>query len=102
MNERGRDLENIIEQYLMTVKPMHYLYVEPTKKRGRYCHAAGAHAGRPSAQPRGLDGRGRGGGAHGGRPGARPLVGVIAGLGSLSCLLTAWRLRRAPSPGPTE
>ncbi len=31
MNERGRDLENIIEQYLMTVKPMHYLYVEPTK-----------------------------------------------------------------------
>lgn len=31
MNERGRDLENIIEQYLTTVKPMHYLYVEPTK-----------------------------------------------------------------------
>lgn len=31
MNERGRDLENIINQYLTTVKPMHYLYVEPTK-----------------------------------------------------------------------
>ena len=31
INERGRDLENIIEQYLTTVKPMHYLYVEPTK-----------------------------------------------------------------------
>lgn len=31
MNERGRDLENIIAQYLATVKPMHYLYVEPTK-----------------------------------------------------------------------
>lgn len=31
MEERGRDLENIIEQYLTTVKPMHYLYVEPTK-----------------------------------------------------------------------
>ena len=31
MNERGRDLENIIDQYLATVKPMHYLYVEPTK-----------------------------------------------------------------------
>ncbi len=31
MNERGRGLENIIEQYLATVKPMHYLYVEPTK-----------------------------------------------------------------------
>lgn len=27
----GRDLENIMEQYLTTVKPMHYLYVEPTK-----------------------------------------------------------------------
>lgn len=31
MNERGRDFENIINQYLTTVKPMHYLYVEPTK-----------------------------------------------------------------------
>ena len=31
MNERGREVENIIEQYLMTVKPMHYLYVAPTK-----------------------------------------------------------------------
>ena len=29
--ERGRDIENIIEQYLTTVKPMHYLYVEPTR-----------------------------------------------------------------------
>lgn len=31
MKERGRDLENIIDQYLTTVKPMHYLYVEPSK-----------------------------------------------------------------------
>lgn len=31
IRERGRDLEGIIEQYLETVKPMHYLYVEPTK-----------------------------------------------------------------------
>ena len=31
MQERGRDLDNIIEQYLATVKPMHYLDVEPTK-----------------------------------------------------------------------
>ncbi len=29
--ERGRDVDNIMEQYLTTVKPMHYLYVEPTK-----------------------------------------------------------------------
>lgn len=31
MKERGRDLEGIFEQYVTTVKPMHYLYVEPTK-----------------------------------------------------------------------
>ena len=31
VKERGRDLDNIVDQYLTTVKPMHYLYVEPTK-----------------------------------------------------------------------
>ena len=31
VNERGRDINNIMEQYLTTVKPMHALYVEPTK-----------------------------------------------------------------------
>ena len=31
IKERGRSLENIMEQDLTTVKPMHYLYVEPTK-----------------------------------------------------------------------
>lgn len=31
VKERGRDVDNIMEQYLTTVKPMHYLYVEPTK-----------------------------------------------------------------------
>lgn len=31
VKERGRDLEGVAEQYLKTVKPMHYLYVEPTK-----------------------------------------------------------------------
>lgn len=30
VEERGRDLNGIIKQYLNTVKPMHYLYVEPT------------------------------------------------------------------------
>lgn len=29
--ERGRDFDNVIEQYLETVKPMHNKYVEPTK-----------------------------------------------------------------------
>lgn len=31
VKERGRDVEGIAAQYLTTVKPMHYLYVEPTK-----------------------------------------------------------------------
>lgn len=29
--ERGRNFDNVIEQYLATVKPMHNKYVEPTK-----------------------------------------------------------------------
>jgi uridine kinase len=33
VNERGRDLSSVAEQYLATVKPMHYLYVEPTKAK---------------------------------------------------------------------
>ena len=31
VKERGRDIEGVVAQYLTTVKPMHYLYVEPTK-----------------------------------------------------------------------
>ena len=31
VKERGRDVEGIAKQYLTTVKPMHNLYVEPTK-----------------------------------------------------------------------
>ena len=31
VKERGRDIEGIARQYLETVKPMHYIYVEPTK-----------------------------------------------------------------------
>jgi len=30
--ERGRTVESVIEKYLTVVKPMHELYVEPTKK----------------------------------------------------------------------
>ena len=33
MKERGRDLDGIINQYLTTVKPMHYHYVEPYKSK---------------------------------------------------------------------
>lgn len=31
VKERGRDVEDITRQYLTTVKPMHYIHVEPTK-----------------------------------------------------------------------
>ena len=32
VNERGRSLESVLEQYQNTVKPMHEKYVEPSKK----------------------------------------------------------------------
>lgn len=31
VNERGQNMDDIMKQYLATVKPMHYLYMEPTK-----------------------------------------------------------------------
>lgn len=33
VNERGRSLDSVIEQYLTTVKPMHEQFVEPSKRR---------------------------------------------------------------------
>jgi uridine kinase len=32
IEERGRTLENVVKQYLDTVKPMHYAFVKPTKR----------------------------------------------------------------------
>ena len=32
VNERGRTVDNVIEQYLSTVKPMHDTFIEPSKK----------------------------------------------------------------------
>ncbi|HAY53578.1 MAG TPA: uridine kinase, partial [Lactobacillus sp.] len=32
MHERGRSLDNIINQYLATVRPMYHQFVEPTKR----------------------------------------------------------------------
>ncbi len=32
VKERGRNLDSVIEQYLMTVKPMHEAFVEPSKR----------------------------------------------------------------------
>ena len=31
INERGRDVESIVLQYLTTVRPMHKTFVEPSK-----------------------------------------------------------------------
>ena len=31
VKERGRGIEGVVQQYLTTVKPMHYLYVDPTR-----------------------------------------------------------------------
>lgn len=31
VRERGRSITSVMEQYLSSVKPMHYLYVEPTR-----------------------------------------------------------------------
>ncbi|MBQ7064933.1 MAG: uridine kinase [Firmicutes bacterium] len=33
MEERGRSMESVMDQYLSTVKPMHEQYVEPCKKK---------------------------------------------------------------------
>ena len=32
VQERGRDLDSVVNQYLSTVKPMHEEFVEPSKK----------------------------------------------------------------------
>lgn len=32
LEERGRSLDSVIEQYLTTVRPMHFEFVEPTKR----------------------------------------------------------------------
>ncbi len=32
MNERGRSLDSVIDQYLTTVKPMYYEFIKPTKR----------------------------------------------------------------------
>lgn len=32
VKKRGRSLESVVEQYLTTVKPMHEMYVEPSRK----------------------------------------------------------------------
>ena len=39
MNERGRTLESVIDQYLTVVKPMYHQFIEPTKRYAGYNRA---------------------------------------------------------------
>ena len=43
VEERGRDLRGIIDQYLTTVKPMHYRFVEPSRAKADIVINSGLH-----------------------------------------------------------
>lgn len=43
MEERGRSLESVVNQYLTTVKPMHEQFVEPTRKFADIIVLEGGH-----------------------------------------------------------
>lgn len=43
VRDRGRDLESIVTQYLTTVKPMHEMYVEPSKRNADIIIPEGGH-----------------------------------------------------------
>jgi len=43
MEERGRTLQSVIDQYVSTVKPMHEMYVEPSKKYADIIIPEGGH-----------------------------------------------------------
>ena len=36
LKERGRNIESIVQQYLTTVKPMHYMFVEPSRAKADF------------------------------------------------------------------
>ena len=43
VRDRGRSLESVVNQYLTTVKPMHEMYVEPSRKRADIIVPEGGH-----------------------------------------------------------
>ncbi len=43
MEERGRSMESVIEQYLATVRPMHLQFVEPSKRQADVIIPEGGH-----------------------------------------------------------
>ncbi|HZI47540.1 MAG TPA: uridine kinase, partial [Pyrinomonadaceae bacterium] len=43
LDERGRTVESVIEQYLVTVRPMHMQFVEPSKRHADVIIPEGGH-----------------------------------------------------------
>ncbi|HNS39891.1 MAG TPA: uridine kinase, partial [Promineifilum sp.] len=43
MNERGRSLDSVVQQYLGTVRPMHLKFVEPSKRYADIIIPGGGH-----------------------------------------------------------
>ena len=43
IKERGRDFDGVIEQYFRTVRPMHYGFVEPSKRYADIIIPQGGH-----------------------------------------------------------
>ena len=43
VRDRGRSLESVVDQYLNTVKPMHEMYVEPSKRNADIIVPEGGH-----------------------------------------------------------
>ena len=43
VRDRGRSLESVVDQYLNTVKPMHEMYVEPSKRNADIIIPEGGH-----------------------------------------------------------
>lgn len=43
MDERGRTMESVIEQYMATVRPMHLQFVEPSKRQADIIIPEGGH-----------------------------------------------------------
>ena len=43
INERGRTIESVIEQYLSVVRPMHNQFIEPTKRYADIIIPEGGH-----------------------------------------------------------
>jgi uridine kinase len=41
--ERGRSVDSVVDQYLGTVKPMHFDFVEPTKRYADLIIPVGGH-----------------------------------------------------------